>query len=33
MLILLVGLDEEDGTRRRSIITTVKSIDSQGAAG
>ena len=31
MLILLVGLDEHDGTlRRRSILTTVKTIDSDG---
>ena len=30
MLILLVGLDENDGTRRRSILTTVKTIDSDG---
>ena len=30
MLILLVGLDEHDGTRRRSILTTVKTIDTDG---
>jgi hypothetical protein len=30
MLVLLVGLDEHDGTRRRSILTSVKTIDSDG---
>ena len=30
MLILLVGLDEHDGTRHHSILTTVKTIDTDG---